>query len=285
MRTAGGSSSLPAMSTPFFTRYGFRRTGDRASPLEIEPYDAICVAGCLRATVVASAIDLVGGLETRAHAGLDATFTSDLSLRIPVPGRPARLIARVESLRAGRRLVTTGVRLVDATNGQLFAEGVTTFTRIPRPPDAIVDAAALATPEHIPSHPLEAPLHEVAGIESEAGQSGRVSLPLQEAHRNPEGILQGALVALLVEEAALAAARGGGRNRDPEQVAVSEMDLRFLSAASQGPVRASAEWVGSVGSGMLRVELRDRGQADRLTALAFVRVTRQPPLGHGTPLS
>ena len=75
---------------PFFTRYGLTRTPDPDAPLVVEPYDEICRAGVLRATVVASAVDLVGGFVTRALAGVDATFTADLSLRIPAPGRPAR---------------------------------------------------------------------------------------------------------------------------------------------------------------------------------------------------
>ena len=53
---------------PLFTRYGFTRTGLPDAPLRIEPYPAIATHGALRATVVASAIDLVGG------AGVDLRF-------------------------------------------------------------------------------------------------------------------------------------------------------------------------------------------------------------------
>lgn len=257
---------------PFYTRYGFRRTGDASRPLEIEPYDAICTAGHLRATVVASAIDLVGGFETRAHAGVDATFTSDLSLRIPTPGRPTRLIAHAEPLRVGRRLVTTGVRLLEETTGRLYAEGVTTFTRIPRSPEDRVEAASLATPVEIPNHPLEVPLDEIVGIERDAMYPGRVRLPLRDPLRNPEGVLQGALVALLVEEAALDAART--RDGTAGDYAVTEMDLRYLAAASRGPVEGIARAMGQPEAGMLRVELADRGHGDRISTLAFVRVQR-----------
>lgn len=276
MHAAGRSNRLKRMSNPppFYTRYGFRRTGDPSRPLEIEPYDAICTAGCLRATVVASAIDLVGGFETRAHAGVDATFTSDLSLRIPAPGRPARLIAHAEPLRVGRRLVTTGVRLLEAETGRLYAEGVTTFTRIPRSPEDRVDAASLATPEQIPSHPLEVPLDEIVGIERDAMHPGWVQLPLREPLRNPEGVLQGALVALLVEEAALDASRTHDGTGKAGDYAVTEMDLRYLAAASRGPVEGSAQPIGRPEAGMLRVELIDQGHGSRRTALAFVRVQR-----------
>ena len=102
--------SAAAAPPPFFTRYGFTRTGDPEAPLELAPYPAVCAHGALRATVLASAIDLVGGFTTREVAGSDATFTSDLSLRVVRPGVPARLLAHAEPLRVGRRLVTTGVR-------------------------------------------------------------------------------------------------------------------------------------------------------------------------------
>ena len=115
---------------PLYTRYGFSRTGRPESPLVVEPYAQVCREGALSATVVASAIDLVGGLVTRERAGAEPTFTIDLSLRIPVPGIPSRLETRADPLRVGRRLVTTSVQLVGG--GGLYATGVSTFLRLPR---------------------------------------------------------------------------------------------------------------------------------------------------------
>ena len=61
---------------PFYTRYGFERLGE--TDLAIVPYPEICVAGTLRATVIASAIDLVGGFRTRdIAAGFSFDFPSD----------------------------------------------------------------------------------------------------------------------------------------------------------------------------------------------------------------
>ena len=94
---------------PFFTRYGLSRPDPSAKSLAIEPYPEICTAGALRATIVASAIDLVGGMYTREIAGVDATFTSDLSLRIARPGVPDRIVARGGRLRAADR--PAGLRL------------------------------------------------------------------------------------------------------------------------------------------------------------------------------
>ena len=54
---------------PFFTRYGFGDLDPAALTLTVTPYPEICVAGTLRATVVVSAIDLLGAASTREIAG------------------------------------------------------------------------------------------------------------------------------------------------------------------------------------------------------------------------
>ena len=81
--------------------------------------------------------------------------------------------------------------------------------------------------------------------------------------------MQGALVALLVEVAALT--RASVETQEPQ--AVCELDLRYLAAASVGPVTGAAEWIGPPDACMLRVRLFDRGRDNRLTASALVRVT------------
>ncbi|MEM7408799.1 MAG: hypothetical protein AAF430_01020 [Myxococcota bacterium] len=257
---------------PLFARYGFTRTADSAAPLVVEPYDAVCVHGALRATVVASAIDLVGGFVTRALAGSEATFTTDLSLRIPAPSAPDRLVAHAEVLRPGRRLVTTAVRL--ATGAVDFAQGVVTFMRVPRDPGTAAPTD-LATPAEIPFHPLARPLDAEVGIEPVSGTPGTVRLPLAPRLLNPEGVLQGALVALLCESAALARAQASGLAHR----VVTELDLRYLAAASLGPVTATADWIGEPDQGALALTLRDEGR-DRRVATAFARLARAP--GRGT---
>jgi len=257
-------------SPPLFTRYGFSRPSAAPDTLTIEPYPQICVNGTLRATIVASAIDLVGGLMTREIAGVDATFTSDLSLRVPLPSSPARLKANGTRIREGKRLVTTGVRLLQGDT--VYAYGETTFARIPRAPEDAKSVAELSTPLEIPSHPLAKPLAEEVGIEVIDAAQGHVSLVMRPALRNPEGVMQGALVALVVECAALAASEARGER--PR--VVTEMDLRYLAAASKGPVVSAASWIGVPDANMLRVELRDAGQDNRLTTTALVRLSELP---------
>ncbi|MGI9589728.1 MAG: hotdog domain-containing protein [Myxococcota bacterium] len=259
-----------AAPPPFFTRYGFTRTGNPEAPLELAPYPAVCAHGALRVTVIASAIDLVGGFTTREVAGSDATFTSDLSLRIVRPGIPARLVAHAEPLRVGRRLVTTGVRL--EADAETYAYGETSFVRIARETGAAPDVRTLATPEAISFHPLERPLDEEVGIETVDAAAGSIRLALRPALLNPEGALQGALAALIVECAALALA---DHERGRPQL-VTELDLRYLAAASAGPVVARAACLGPPATGMIRVETRDQGRDDRLTTSALVRVADAP---------
>jgi acyl-coenzyme A thioesterase PaaI-like protein len=252
---------------PFYTRYGFSRTGQADAPLQIDAYPEICTGGALRATVVASAIDIVGGLFTREIARADATFTSDLSLRIPAPSTPNMLIARGERLRTGKRLVTTGVSL--EAGETVYAYGQTTFSRIPRRPEDVSDLAALSTPLEIERHPLDRPLDEVVGVEVLDPGAGRVQLSLRNDLLNPEGVMQGALVALVVECAALALA--GEASSDPP--CITELDLRYLAAASNGPIESRGFWIGGPESRMARIELRDRGRDSRLTTTALVRVS------------
>ena len=117
-------------------------------------------------------------------------------------------------------------------------------------------------------HPLTRPLDEEVGVAVLEASRGEVELRLRPAVLNAESTLQGALVALLVERAGevLAESRLGAPAR------VSEMDLRYLSAARTGPVRSRAAFIGEPGDGMLRVELRDAGRDDRLTTTALLRV-------------
>jgi acyl-coenzyme A thioesterase PaaI-like protein len=253
-------------SPPFFTRYGFSRTGDRDEPLTIDPYPEICRHGALRATVVASAVDLVGSLFTREASGDDILFTTDLSIRIPRPDRPEHLRARGELLRAGRKSVTTGVEISDA--GRIFAYGQTSFTRLERPAAERVPIESLILPRELERHPLTRPLESEVGVEIVEARHGRVKVALRPGLLNAEGTLQGALVALLVEVAAESLAES---HHGTPQV-VSELDLRYLSTAKVGPVCSEAAWIGPPDKGMIRVELVDQGRDRRRTATALIHV-------------
>jgi acyl-coenzyme A thioesterase PaaI-like protein len=265
----------------FFTRYGLSRTGDPDAPLLLEPYPEICHRGVVRTAVIASAVDIAGSLFAREIAGGDATFTSDLSVRAPARFVPERVVARASLLRAGRNLITTAVVL--EAGGAPWAYGQTSFTRVARRGGASDAPPSYAMPRVIERVPLERPLVEEVGIEVVDAARGHLEVELRDALRNPEGVMQGALVALLTEVAAETLA---DYCLGSPQV-VSELDVRYLAMGRVGPIVSEAQWIGEPADGMLRVELRDRGHGDRITTAALLRVhasphgiaTRPKPLG------
>lgn len=273
--TARGSDSTP-LPPPFFMRYGLSRTGDARAPLVIEPYPHVCRGGMLRPTVIAAAVDAVGSLFARERAGADAIFTIDLSVRAPARPVPKRVRTRGELLRAGRSLIASEVVL--EADGAPFACGQTTFQRVARPEAGASPAAPgrATLPEVLDHFPLERPLAEEAGVAVTDASRGRVELPLSAALLSPEGVMQGALVALVVEEAALALAEYG----DAGPHFVTELDIRYLAAGRDGPIVSSAHWVTDREGEATRIVLRDAGRGDRITTAGLARVKRlhaRPP--------
>ena len=256
---------------PFYTRYGFSRPAS-TSPVEndaialtIEPYESICSRGRLRPTILASAVDLVSSLFVREQAGLDVTFTSDLSLRVARPIANERVDVRGRILRSGKRTITVGVDL--EVSGARVAYGESSFTRMARRSDPDTPPPTLdqlRVPATIERNPLAQPLADEVGIERL--DAGLVRLELHDGLRNPEGVLQGALVALIVECAAEPAS--------PDSAALTALDLRYLSAARTGPVIGRAIRVSPDNPLLLRVDLHDAGADHRLTTTALVGLSR-----------
>jgi acyl-coenzyme A thioesterase PaaI-like protein len=76
----------------------------------------------------------------------------------------------------------------------------------------------------------------------------------------PAGTIQGGAVALVAELAASSVSGG----------AVTDLQIRYLSAVRVGPARSSAR---RLAPDVVRVEVRDAGRHDRLTAVAIARVS------------
>jgi acyl-coenzyme A thioesterase PaaI-like protein len=104
---------------------------------------------------------------------------------------------------------------------------------------------------------LARPFVEQLGIRSLApgvAEIDRTAYTMQ-----PTGTIQGGAVAAVAEVAAETAA---GR-------AVRDLEVRYLAAVRVGPARATAE---VFGAGQVRVEVRDRGNDDRLASLVLATV-------------
>ncbi|MDZ7733710.1 MAG: hypothetical protein U5R31_12060 [Acidimicrobiia bacterium] len=203
--------------------------------------------------------------------------------RRPQPARPrgprsgvgARAGAHPARLPA-RRSVTSEVPLL-LDDADPDGHAVIGFARVPRretdreKPDIDLAEAAAAWRE-IPL--IDSPLRDAVGVEAIEPATGTVRVALREELLNPAGALQGAMVTLLAEAAAedLAEIHLGG-----PQV-VTDLDIRFLTQAREGPVSSQARFVGPPGDGSVVVELLDEGNRGRVVASVLARTRSWPGL-------
>jgi acyl-coenzyme A thioesterase PaaI-like protein len=241
----------------FIADLGFtqRFAGDRTSG-EFAVVPELCVPGTsqARAAVLATIADMAAGSISSVATAPRVCMTLDLSVRVL---HPAAGTLRVESrvLKTGR---TTTVAETQFTSGDtLVALSWSTFVASPRPDDVL----------EMPPLSFSAPRTSRLRVALEEQVGCRVVAPgVAEVDRvpyvmNPAGTVQGGIIALLAELATESLAVG------PAPV-VTELDVRYLSATRVGPARATAS---AVAGGVTRVELRDPGNDDRLTAVVLVR--------------
>jgi acyl-coenzyme A thioesterase PaaI-like protein len=113
---------------------------------------------------------------------------------------------------------------------------------------------------------LGLPFAERAGCERR--EPGIAVLPRSEDGLNAAGTVNGGLIALAVEEAAL--------SLTPEST-LSTMALRYLRPVRSGPAVATA----TVRAGLGRVDVRDAGGDDRPAVTATTRALRWPGTAGG----
>jgi acyl-coenzyme A thioesterase PaaI-like protein len=262
--------SAPGQSVPARLGVSARLEGEQLV-LELTPVPEVLRHGVVRASVLAFVVDAVAGIsiDTDPEAW---SLTTDLSIRmLPVPA-PARLEARSQVVRQGRRSVTCSVEVTD-DHGHLVATSALGFARLPRregdPPKPEVGPAEAAAMFDGRAD-LPRPLREEARIEVVDAANGIARVEVTPALRNSAGTLQGAMVALLAE----AAAEDLVERRFGAPAVVTELDLRYLAQAPEGPVETRTSLLGDGPDAPLRVELHDTG-VGRMTTLAFARaVTR-----------
>ena len=93
-----------------------------------------------------------------------------------------------------------------------------------------------------------------------------VEVDIREDLRGPAGMLQGGVIATLIDVAAASTAAQGSAGL----VATTEMSIHFLAPGRTGPVRAVGELLhGRDGGAAVEVRVYDTGRADRLMAVAL----------------
>ena len=240
----------------------------------LDPYDAVCAHGVVRISVWALMADMVGGMDADAAAGDDWIFTTDLSVRAPGLRTPGRVTGTGAPLRAGRNSIATEVWMRE-DDGTLFAYAHAGFIRLPRRPGdpakpsmADGDIAERWADRRL----LDAPLAELAGCHVVDAARGRVEVELTDVLRNPAGAMQGAMVALVGEVAAEVLVT----HHTGVQHVVTDLDVRYLAMGRVGPIVSSAALVGLPEAGTVHVELRDRGNGDRVITAVLARTAPAP---------
>jgi acyl-coenzyme A thioesterase PaaI-like protein len=209
--------------------------------------------GALRASILATEADLIAGALATRVQGPRIPLTVDLTVhRIePIARGELTMIGRV--LKAGRRTVV--VEVVFAARGaeRPLVLSHATFMPSPNP----VDDMPFNGDRNAGAPSLTRPFPEQLGVR--VVSPGVANLDRGVYTMQPTGTIQGGAVAAVAEVAAETAAGA----------AVSDLDIRYLSAIRVGPARATAE---VLGGNRVRVEVRDPGNGDRLASAVMARV-------------
>jgi acyl-coenzyme A thioesterase PaaI-like protein len=211
----------------------------------------------LRTSILAAWADVVSGHIAIGLFQPAVPVTLDLDVHLhrpPVGCDDVRMAAQVQ--KAGRSVSVLRIA-IDGGDGEPLGFGHATFMAAPNPslrmPTVVRDEALLR------AHPprLDVPFAERAGCER-TGPAG-ATIPMRPDGLNASGTLNGGLLALVVEEAALAGA--------PPGTALCSMAMRFVQPVRVGPASANAD----VHDGLADVVVRDTGREDRLAVIATTR--------------
>ena len=236
--------------------FAVRRDGDgfRGSA-EIVPEMWVPGTSSLRTSIVATWIDWVAGLLSIDTIAPRVPVTLELDVHVyeQLPGQGTiHAVARL--LKAGRTVVVYGVDILDGDE-ELVAVGTASFMAAPNPGLALPRGDQLDAWRPRRGQ-LRRPFAERAGCTRT--EPGVAVLGRSEDGLNASDSINGGLIALAVEEAALSVTPGA---------TLASLAMRFLRPVRIGPAIAAA----GVRAGLGRVEVRDAGDGDRLAAVATTR--------------
>jgi acyl-coenzyme A thioesterase PaaI-like protein len=236
--------------------FAVTRAGDAVhGSAEVVPEMWAPGSASVRTSILATWVDHVSGLAAMEALAPRVPVTLELDLHVygtaPAGGQ---VQAEARVLKAGRSVVVCGVDL-SGEDGEPVALGTASFMAAPDPglrmPGHIsLDAMAIRRGR------LDRPFAERAGCERRG--PGVAVLARSDGSLNASGSVNGWLIALAVEEAALSLTPGA---------TLSSLALRYLRPVRVGPAVATAE----VRAGLGRVEVRDAGGDDRPAVTATTR--------------
>ncbi|MGF7235248.1 MAG: hotdog domain-containing protein [Frankia sp.] len=211
----------------------------------------------IRTSVLATWTDVASGLLAVDVFAPRVPVTLDLNVQLYAPPRDVETInATARVIKAGRSVVVVTVALT-GDDGRELGLGGGSFMAAP---DPTVTMPHQSTGERIapPVGRLRVPFAERARCE--VREPGVATLPRSGDGLNASNTINGGLIALTVEEAALSLTPGAS---------LSSLSMRYLRPMRIGPAIATAQVTGNVG----RVEVRDAGADDRLAVFAVTTST------------
>lgn len=249
--------SAPAAGPHLLTELGHRArlVGDELhSSAEVTPPMHVPGTTHLRTSILAVWADTLTGLLVahRLTPRVPVTLELDVHLYAPAPAAgEVRGVAR--TLKAGRAVQVAGVDFTTG-DGARVATAAASFVTAPDPSLRLPPNLSIDAPP--PGHRLTVPFALRAGCARRG--PGVAVLARSEDGLNSSNTVNGGLIALAAEEAALSLAPGA---------TLCSLGLRYLQPVRVGPLVATA----SGHLGLAQVELRDAGRDDRLAALATTR--------------
>jgi acyl-coenzyme A thioesterase PaaI-like protein len=209
----------------------------------------------LRTSILATWVDTIAGLRAADALAPQVPVTQvlDVQLHRP-PAHLAAVRATARPLKAGRSVVVIEVEL-DADDGPVGL-GTVSFMAAPAPVFELPSMAELAAATRTDVGRLAVPFAQRARCVRRDGAVAEI--PLREDGRNASMTMNGGLLALAVEEAALCALPGH---------TLSSLAMHYLRPVRLGPAVATAE----AGAVLARVRVHDAGAENRLAVAATVR--------------
>jgi acyl-coenzyme A thioesterase PaaI-like protein len=237
--------------------WGVSRAGDELHGSgQVVPEMHVPGTSNLRTSILVAWADVVAGLLAADVIGPKVPVTLELDVHLYRPTPASGTVRGVgRAVKSGRSVFVATVDFSDE-DGEPFALAAGSFMAARDPMVRL--PTRLSVDVVVPAGTrLHTPFAEHAGCRR--GDPGVATLTRSEAALNSSNTINGGLIALAAEEAALSLTPGA---------TLSSLGLRYLQPARVGPVVAQAQ----VRDGLGRVEVRDAGNGDRLCVLATSRV-------------
>ncbi len=214
----------------------------------------------LRTSIIAAFTDLLAGLLAGRVMGPRVPVTLDLAVDLFRPAEDVRRIVGVgRPVKAGRNVFVAGVdfsSVADNGDGQPLGTASATFMPVPDESLRLPDSALLLDRTRDETMRLDQPFADRAGCIRQ--EPGVAVLVRSDDGLNSSNTINGGLIALVVEEAAVSTASA---------TSLASLSMRYLRPARVGPLTARATADGRVA----RVDVRDSGSDDRLVVTAVTR--------------